>query len=141
VCVYSTTRDVLRQLKSNLDLRSIKSHAIYRISGTHVRRLELDEVIKNIMVPDSDTQEVRLLLRMWIFHPDGLYEDEVMQFDVDDKESNTALWLKYMEISFMVMSGKYYLTEEESIMLGCLKCQVCMYIYTTIYVCICIINL
>jgi hypothetical protein len=35
------------------------------------------------------------------------------------------LYLKYMEAVCMVMMGKCYLTEDEAVMLGCLKMQVC----------------
>ena len=41
------------------------------------------------------------------------------------KQPNTALWLAYMEATFMCMTEKYYLTEDESLLLGCLKTQVC----------------
>jgi hypothetical protein len=58
-----------------------------------------------------------------VFHH-GTYHREVFQDEVHIKQPSTALWLAYMEATFMCMAGKYYLSEDESILLGTLKMQV-----------------
>lgn len=121
----STARDVLIALKFNLDLSDISTFALFRVIGSNVRRVELNEVVSEVLRDPTDSgQEVRLLFRSWITFKYGAYDQEVCQHLVRNKQPNTALWLAFMEAVFMCMTGKFYLTEDESIMLGCLKMQV-----------------
>lgn len=124
----STVANVLQQLKYNLDLVSIKTFAIYRLSlpSHRMRRLELSENIQSIMsLHESESEkEVKLLFRSWICDENGKFEKSALQDGVRDKQPNTALWLKYIEAIFMISSGKYLLTDDEALMLGCLKLQV-----------------
>ena len=121
----STCRDVLIQLKFNLDLQDISTHALFRVLGHNVRRVDLDEKVTDALRdPTNSGQEVRLLFRSWITYKYGVYDSEVFQYGNRHKQANTALWLTFMEATFMTMTGKFYLTEDESLMLGCLKMQV-----------------
>jgi hypothetical protein len=121
----STAKDVLISLKFNLDLDDISTYALFRVAGNLVRRIELNEVVTEVLKDYTESgQDVRLLFRSWISYKYGGYEKEVFQDDVLVKQPNTALWLAYMEATFMTMTGKYYLTEEEALLLGCLKMQV-----------------
>ena len=121
----STSCDVLTSLKFNLDLDDISTYALFRVAGHLVRRIELTEKITDVLRDSTESgQDVRLLFRSWISYRYGGYEKEVFQDEVLVKQPNTALWLAYMEATFMCMTGKYYLTEEESLLLGCLKMQV-----------------
>lgn len=75
---------------------------------------------------DHTTNEaaVRILFRTWVMPRYGFCAREmVFQDGRQRKTPNTAVWLFYMEASFMVMTGRYFLTEEESIILGCLRMQ------------------
>lgn len=119
-------RHVLEQLKFNMDLSSIKTFALYRVLGSHHRRIELDARIQDEMQTkgESGSEEVRLLFRSWICDECGPLEKEAMQDGARIKVSNSALWLKYLEAVFCVVTGKCYLTEDEALLLGCLKMQV-----------------
>lgn len=120
----SNAADVLQALKSNLDLSDISTFAVFRVHGSNVRRVELNEIITEVMKdPTESGQEIRLLFRSWITYKYGAFDHEVFQHGMRQKHANTALWLVFMEAVFMCMTGKYYLTEDESILLGCLKMQ------------------
>jgi len=120
----STAEDVLCQLKYNLDLQDISTHALFRVMDRSIRRIELNENLKEAL---KDTTEkggtVRILFRSWIVARSGCFEKEVFQDNIRHKMCNTALWLAYMEATFMCMANKYYLSEDEAIMLGCLRMQ------------------
>eukprot|EP01038_Epipyxis_sp_PR26KG_P004377 gene4377-6192_t len=123
----STIRDVLIALKFNLDLEDISTFAIFRIlgdTGNQMRRVELREKVSDCMIDSTFSgQTVRLLFKTWIVDRYSTHERNIFQEDVRNKQPNTALWLAFMEAQFMCNTGKYYLTEEESILLGCLKMQ------------------
>jgi hypothetical protein len=120
----SVCRDVLIALKFNLDLNDISTFALFRVIGNNVRRVELNEVITEVLKdPTNSGQEVRLLFRSWITYKYGAFDHEVFQHTVRNKQPNTALWLAFMEAVFMCMTGKFFLSEDEAIMLGCLKMQ------------------
>lgn len=145
----STVADVLKQLKFNLDLDDISTCALFRVrDGIGARRLELGEIMKDVMrdVTDHDytmgtttpkdivkgadgaaggssKSEVRILFRTWIVAKCGIFEKEVFQDHLKHKAPNSALYLAYMEANFMCFTGRYYLSEDEAIMLGCLKMQ------------------
>ena len=123
----STVADVLKQLKFNLDLADISTCALFRVKdGVGARRLELHEVIKEVMKDITDTDamaEVRLLFRTWIVAKCGVFEKEVFQDHLKHKSPNSALYLAYIEANFMCGTGRYYLSDDEAIMLGCLKMQ------------------
>lgn len=141
----STVSDVLKQLKFNLDLDDISTCALFRVrDGVGARRLELGEVVKDVMKDVSDhdytsgttpkdavksadgntaKSEVRILFRTWIAAKCGVFEKEVFQDHLKHKSPNSALYLAYMEANFMCFTGRYYLSEDEAIMLGCLKMQ------------------
>lgn len=121
--VCSVAKDVLDQLKYNMDLCSIKTFALFRVSGLQMKRIELNERIRDTMTLLDGETDVKLLFRSWICDESSSFEKSALQEGVRDKQPNTALWLKYIEATFMVTSGKYYLTEDESILLGCLKMQ------------------
>lgn len=121
----STALDVLLSMKSNLDLEDISTYALFRVAGSNIRVISLSEVISEALKDPTETgQDVRLLFKSWIVYHHGSYHREVFQDDVHIKQPSTALWLAYMEATFMCMTGKYYLSEEESILLGTLKMQV-----------------
>jgi hypothetical protein len=121
----STARDVLQSLKFNLDLHDISTYALFRVLGYNVRRVDLNELIVDALRDPTDSgQEVRLLFRSWISYKYGVYDYEVFQYGTRIKQASTALWLAFMEATFMTMTGQFYLTEDESILLGCLKTQV-----------------
>jgi hypothetical protein len=125
----STTKDVITQLQFNLDLVSIKCHALFRICHQKVKRLALCDKIKEAMaVQEGEAGDVKILMRAWIHDEEGLFDKEAMQDGNFPKVSNSALYLKYMEAVCMVMMGKCFLTEDEAVMLGCLKMQVSEYI-------------
>ena len=137
----STVLDVLKQLKYNLDLADISTCALFRVKdGVGARRLELHEVIQEVMkdaseeyeaahIVRNDTQrvapqnEARILFRTWIVAKCGVFEKEVFQEHLKHKSPNSALYLAYMEANLMCFTGRYYLSEDEAIMLGCLKMQ------------------
>lgn len=121
---HSTAKEVLIALKFNLDLSDISTFALFRVVGNNVRRVELNEVITDVMKdPTNSGQEVRLLFRSWISFKYGAFDHEVFQHGIRNKQPNTAMWLAFMEAVFMCMTGKFYLTEDEAVMLGCLKMQ------------------
>jgi len=121
----STGLDVLLSLKSNLDLNDISTYALFRVAGSSMRVVNLNEVISEVLKdPTESGQDVRLLFKSWIVYHYGSYHREVFQDEVHIKQPSTALWLAYMEGTFMCMTGKYYLSEDESILLGTLKMQV-----------------
>jgi hypothetical protein len=121
----STASDVLIALKFNLDLEDISTHALFRVLGnSSIRRVDLHELIADVLKDPTDSgQEVRLLFRSWITYKYGSFDNEVFQYGNRFKQPNTALWLSFMEASFMTMSERFYLTEDESLLLGCLKLQ------------------
>lgn len=93
--------------------------------GANVRRVELNEIIQDALRdPTGSGMEVRLLFRSWIIYKNGSFESEALQSNKRVKLATTALWLAYMEANFMCNIGKYFLTEDEALMLGCLKMQV-----------------
>ena len=142
----SIVADVLSQLKYNLDLNDISTCALFRVEnasqtatgGARSRRLELGENIQECMkegtnsnslnnssigIEDNQKDPVRILFRTWIHAKCGVFESDVFQ-DLDlHKQSNSSLWLAYMEANFMCMTGRYYLSEDESLLLGCLRMQ------------------
>jgi len=120
----STAAEVLSQLKYNMDLVDISTHALFRVVDKTVRRVELPEKIKDVLTDPTDSgQEVKLLFRSWITAKCGGFEKQVFQDNTRHKDSTTALWICFMEASFMCFAGKYYLSEDEAVMLGCLKMQ------------------
>ena len=120
----STAEEVLAQMKYNLDLEDISTHALFRVMHTTSRRVDLSEKVREVLVDNTESgHEVRLLFRSWITARCGVFEKLVFQDNTRHKAPNTALWLAFMEASFMCATGKYYLSEEESILLGCLKMQ------------------
>jgi hypothetical protein len=121
----STVKEVLSALKFNLDLHDISTFALFRVVGYNVRRLELQELIVDALRdPTESGQEVRLLFRTWIDFKYGGFDHEVFQYGSRHKQPSTALWLAFMEATFLTMTGQYNLTEDEALMLGCLKTQV-----------------
>lgn len=121
----STISDVLIALKFNLDLSDISTHALFRVFGGSIRRVDLDEVVAEVLRDPTDSeQEVRLLFRSWITYKYGAFDNEVFQYGQRLKQPNTALWLTFMEATFMINTEKFFLTEDESLVLGCLKLQV-----------------
>ncbi len=85
----------------------------------------MKEVISVVMKDATESsEEMRLLFRAWITFQFGAYDFEVFQHGQRFKQTNTALWLAFMEAVFMCMTGKLYLTDDEAVMLGCLKMQV-----------------
>lgn len=120
-----TATDVLIGMKYNLGIEDISSHALFRVAGNFVRRIDLSEKISDVLKdPTESGQDIRLLFRSWISYSFGGFEKEVFQSHAKVKQPTSALWLAYMEATFMCMAEKYYLTEDESILLGCLKMQV-----------------
>lgn len=121
----STVEDVLIALKHNLDLIDISCFAIFRVAGADIRRLDLSEVVANVMKEGQSGEEgkTRLLFKSWICYKYGAYDAQVFQYGQHIKEPTSALWLAYMEGVFECLMGNYHLTEEESILLGCLKLQ------------------
>jgi hypothetical protein len=114
-----------------MDLNSIKTFALYRLSNPfhRIQRLELNEKIQAAMDFRDGETEIKILFRSWICDENGKFEKLALQEGKREKQSNTALWLKYIEAVFMITSGKYLLTEDEAIMLGCLKLQVHSLVY------------
>lgn len=131
----STVEDVLLQVKHNMDLASISTHALYLVESNTPRMLPLQakirDVIEQVFPPSPISQDTmdapKILFRSWVADRAGVFEKSVFQEDCAEKEPTSALWLKYMEEVYMTMSGRYVLTEEESIMLGVLKTQVRVY--------------
>lgn len=102
--------------------------------GSSIRRIELNEVIQDVLRdPAGSETEVKLLFRSWINYKHGCFEWEALQPTRRIKQPSTALWLAYMEANFMCSIEKYYLTEDESIMLGCLKLQVAAILKPLLY--------
>lgn len=127
----STVLDALTQLKFNLDLQDISTFAIFCVEGQNCIRLELNQKLSEIKFDESNvkylstgiSQDKKLLFRSWISIRCGIFERQVFQAGIKHPQSNAELWLAYMESVFMMMNKKYLLTEDESIMLGCLKLQ------------------
>ena len=129
----STVEDVLLQLKFNMDLESITTLALYLVENKASRMLPLRAKIREVIeqvspspaVPVAkETGDPKILLRSWIADREGRFERSVFQEDCAEKEPTSALWLKFIEEVYMTMSGRYFLTEEESILLGVLQMQV-----------------
>jgi hypothetical protein len=107
----STAKDVLIALRFNLDLEDISCFALFRVAGQQVQRVGLREVISEVLCDRTESgAEVRLLFRSWISYKYGGFEREVFQEGMRVKQPNTALWLAYMEATFMCNTGRYYLT-------------------------------
>jgi hypothetical protein len=159
VYICSTIQDTLIQLKFNLDVFDISTYGIYRSEGENVRLCMYHERVKDVMEPSEETSQevsenndgdqskeqsdpsivtkkpdIRLLFRSWIHTPIGVFSDEVNQHNSLEKLPTTALWLQYTEAVFNVMTGNYLLTEDESIILGCLKMQV-IFMVNPIHLC------
>jgi len=117
------------QMKFNLDLVDASTFALYRVDGQQCSRLELHQTVQSIkQIVDKknnsyDNIDTKLLFRSWIFLRSGLFDRCVFQGGEKHKKPTTELWLAFMEAVFMMMNKKYLLTEDESIMLGCLKMQ------------------
>ncbi len=119
--------DVLLQLKFNLDLESISTHALFRVVNNELSRLPLQKFMKDVLRSnhaDEDSDSTRILMKSWICESNGIFENSALQEASSKKISSTSVWLKYLEESYMVMLGKYILSEEESVLLGCLRMQV-----------------
>lgn len=122
----STVADVLSGLKFNLDLVDISNFALFRVCGQNVRLLGLHEVVQSVLKSVSDDDpatEVRILFRSWIYFKYGSFDWQVFQYGQRSKAPTSALWLAFMEASFLCQSGLFFLTEDESLKLGCLKLQ------------------
>jgi len=139
----SVVGDVLAQLKHNMDLADISTCALFRVvDGQGARRMELNENMKEAMKDIHNVEQdaplagshspghaegelpaVRILFRTWIFAKCGVFERDVFQDLERHKAHNSALWLAYMEATFMCMTGRYYLSDDEAVMLGCLRMQ------------------
>lgn len=122
----STVEDVLLALKFNLDLSDISCFALFSVQGAAVHRLDLKEVVAEKLKSaegSGSPEETKLLFRSWIQFRYGGFDNEVFQYGRRLKSPNSALWLAYMEASFSCLSGLYFLTEDESLLLGCLKMQ------------------
>lgn len=111
-------------LKFNLELESIATHALFLVRENKLERLPLNALLSQVLDPNILTSEGKLLFKSWIVDPFGSFERSVFQDNSTIKQPNTSVWLKTMEESYMSMLGKYIFTDEESIMLGCLKMQV-----------------
>ena len=108
-----------------MDLSSIKTFALYRVCGAQFNRIDLETKVKDaLQSKDGEGDEVRILFKSWISDECGPLEKEAMQDGYRTKTPNSALWLKYLEAVFAVVTGKCYLTEDEALTLGCLKMQV-----------------
>ncbi len=135
----STVADVLSQMKHNMDLADISTCALFRVvDGQGARRLELHENVKEAMkdahnpdfpvthspgLSEGELPAVRILFRTWIYAKCGVFERDVFQDLERHKSHNSALWLAYMEAAFMSVTGRYYLSDDEAILLGCLRMQ------------------
>jgi hypothetical protein len=126
----SIIEDVLLQLKFNMELDSISTHALYRVEeNAAVTMIPLSTRVRDLMEEFAESraeQPPKILFRSWVCERNGIFEKSVLQEDLATKQPSTAVWLKYMEEVYMTMLGKYVLTEEESVMLGVLKMQVCI---------------
>ena len=116
-----TVEDLLLQLKYNLDMKDISTFAIYKLIGSSVHRLQLSEKVNDII---KGSDEMKLLFKTWISYPYGHYGKEVFQYGSKTKVATSELWLAYMEATDMMIRGKYYLTFEESLQLGCIQLQI-----------------
>ena len=124
--------DVLLQLKYNMDIQSIATHALYCVENNTATIIPLNLKIRDILdnfALSADTglhadEPPKILFRSWICDRGGRFERSVYQEDAKEKLPTTALWLKFMEEVYMTLNGKYILTREESILLGVLKMQV-----------------
>lgn len=120
----STAEDALIQLRFNMDLKDISTFALFRVMGNNMRVIDLSEKLSEVLIdPTESGQQIRILFRSWIVIRGGILERNIFQGHVKHHQSNTELWLAYMESTFMMMSGKYFLTEDEAVLLGCLKTQ------------------
>lgn len=123
----SLAKHVLQALKFNLDLQDISTHALFRVVGSSMRRVELNEKMKDVLKEDISSSagvtSVRLLFKTWITYKFGVFDSEVFQDGLKVKQPSMALWLAYMEAMFMCMTDKYFLSEDESLLLGVLKTQ------------------
>lgn len=99
----SKCSDVLSQLKFNLDITDISTHALFRVQGRNMRRIGLNEIITRVNIDSNDSGlEVRLLFRSWITARYGNFGHQVFQYGTRPKPSS-ALWIAYMEATFMVI--------------------------------------
>jgi len=116
-----TVEDLLLQLRFNLDLKDISTFAIHKLIGTSIYRLQLSEKVSDVI---KGVEGTKLVFKSWISHPYGHYGKEVFQYNIKSKIANSELWLAYMEATEMMIRGKYYLTYEESVQLGCIQLQI-----------------
>jgi hypothetical protein len=119
----------LLQLKFNLGISDISTFGLFRVSNDEIRSILYHEKVRDVLgTSDSDASsgasDIKLLFQSWIYVHHGAFAKEALQLDVTLKQPTGPLWLAFMEASFMTTSGSYYLTEEEAIMLGCLRTQV-----------------
>lgn len=60
----STTKDVIAQLQYNLDIISIKCHALFRICHKKVKRLDLKDHIKTALtLQEGEEGDIKILMR------------------------------------------------------------------------------
>ncbi len=116
-----TVEDLLLQLRYNLDMKDISTFALYKLIGSSIYRLQLSEKVNDII---KGSDETKLLFKTWISYPYGHFGKEVFQYSSKSKVATSELWLAYMEATDMMIRGKYYLTFEESLQLGCIQLQI-----------------
>lgn len=72
----------------------------------------------------DNNEEIKLLLRICFTFSYGCFDCDVFQYGIRNKISNSSLWLTYLEVNYMLITNQYYLTEEESFIIGCIKLQI-----------------
>lgn len=122
----STALDLLSQLRFNLDLQDISTFALYRVKDNNMSMIDLDAKLKDFYLQPNNgetSNSVKILFRSWIHIRNGLFDKLLFQDSEPFQQPNAEIWLSYMEATFMLMNRKYYVTEEESLVLGCLSLQ------------------
>lgn len=124
----STVWDVLVLIKQKLDLSFVGHHALFLVKDGTPKRLPLAQPILDFLGDDHNVQRVdsspKLLFRPWIYVYGGRMDKEIMHSSLEESNPSQALWLAYTDAVYMVMSGRYQLTADEALLVGCLKTQV-----------------
>ncbi len=125
-CTIST---VLVQLKLKLDIPDISNFGLFLVENGEIqRRLELFEKVSSFpshTIKSEDSSTTYILFKSWSMDLNGVFYSHVFQDSLRTKEATTELWLAYIEAThFVYKSHHTILSEEEAIMLGCLKLQV-----------------
>lgn len=115
-------------VRQKLDLAFVGHYALFLVKDGLPKRLPLAEPVLSFLGDDHNVQQMdsspKLLFRPWIYVHGGRLDTEIMHGSLDERNPSQAVYLAYTDAVYMLASGRYQLTADEAVLVGCLKTQV-----------------